>query len=88
MAAVAALLLGGCGALGGGASYRVELHRPDGTLLIARADSVESSDIVELQVDRNEADQITGLRFVKKGVEPGVWSNSVMEEALKRIPTP
>ena len=83
----AALFLSGCGVMGGGSTYRVEVVDPTGRTLRASADTVQPSESVELVFLGNPlTGEIHGLTFKKQGTQPGGWSNSILEKALEKIP--
>lgn len=85
--ALSILFLSGCGALGGGATYRVDITTPDGHILHAQADTVQSSDTVELDFIGNPlTGEIKGLTFKKTGVKEGQWTNDVINKLIQRIP--
>ncbi len=87
--------LSGCvGALGGGASYRVQYTLMDGATVDASADTVEAAESVDFTLSRDAAGKPT-VTFKKTGVQPGGWTNEAvtaafqaMSEALRRIPAP
>ena len=81
------LFLCGCGVMGGGSSYRVEVTDPSGRVLRAYADTVQASESVELEFRGNPlSGEVDALVFRKKGAQVGGWNNSVLEKALDRIP--
>lgn len=80
-------LLAGCGVMGGGSTYKVEVVDPSGRILRASADTVQASESVELEFKGNPlTGDIQGLSFKKQGAQLGGWNNSVLEKALDRIP--
>jgi len=85
---LAALFLSGCsGALGGGASYRVDYTFPDGRTIHATADSVQGADSVEFMLTGDIATgTITGLTFKKTAVTQGQWGNDILKAAIDKIP--
>ena len=82
-----ALIIGGCGVLGGGASYRAELTGADGRRFVVRADSATSAEEVTFDFIGNPlTGEITGLRFSKRGVQPGEAVYKTISEIVARIP--
>ena len=61
-----AMFLSGCGAMSGGATYRVEVTNPDGTMVRASADVVSESDSVEAEFVR-DSQGVKSVRFSKQG---------------------
>lgn len=85
----ACLLLAGCaGALGGGASYRVDYPLPDGRVVGVRVDTVQSADSVDVSFSIDPDTGRVAATFRKTAVHPGTWSNAVVRGLIDKLPAP
>lgn len=65
-----AFVLGGCGVFGGGAVYRIDLERPDGSTLHAQAADYTAAESLTLQISHGADGQINGMTFSKQKAQP------------------
>ena len=81
------LVLGGCGLFGGGAVYKIDLTKPDGTVLHAQAADYTSADSLVLRITHGADGQINGMSFQKIKAQPmSQVSGDVMQKLLGLVP--
>ena len=95
MIVVIVVMINGCGAMSGGATYRVSYQTPDGALITAHIDVVSESDSVEAEFVRDQ-NGVKLVRFSKQGTRQAERSmmdllqqqTQLLESVINRAPLP